>query len=368
MSSSPLPFRGGAGGGASPPAQRPNESPHPSVPSPKGEGKKTELVAIDVGGTNARFTLARIAPDGTIVLGECVTLATHDHASFQTAWEAFARQTGGTLPRAVAIAIAGPVGGEVIRFTNNPWTIQPAQLPAQLGVDRVTLVNDFGAVGYAVLHADATDFLHLAGPDVALPTSGTISVVGPGTGLGVAHVWRDGRPLSEKGASHVQATEGGHTDFAPLDGIDDALLARLRQRHNRVSTERVVSGPGLVDIYETLAALEGRTCPPQDDKTLWQSGTDGTDSLAAAAVERFCLSLGSAAGDLALAQGAAAVVIAGGLGLRIKDTLVASGFASRFRAKGRFEAMMAALPVKLITHPQPGLLGAAAAFAREHLM
>ena len=86
----------------------------------------------------------------------------------------------------------------------------------------------------------------------------------------------------------------------------------------------------------------------------------------AAAVERFCLSLGSVAGDLALAQGGSGVVIAGGLGLRIKDVLMASGFAERFRAKGRFEALMAALPVKLIIHPQPGLLGAAAAFQKEH--
>ncbi len=327
----------------------------------------TALVAVDVGGTHARFALAETAPDGAITLGECFTLATRDHASFQTAWETFARHSGGTLPRAVAIAIAGRVGGEVIRFTNNPWTIAPAQIAHQLGVDRVTLVNDFGAVGYAVLHAGADDFLHLAGPDVALPTAGTISVIGPGTGLGVAHVWRDGRPLGKRGASHVQSTEGGHLDYAPLDPIEDAILARLRQRHRRVSLERVVSGPGLVAIYETLAALEGQPCPPHDDKVLWQLGTSGADSMAAAAVERFCLSLGSVAGDLALAQGACAVVIAGGLGLRIKDTLVASGFASRFRAKGRFEAMMAAMPVKLITHPQPGLLGAAAAFAREHL-
>jgi glucokinase len=99
---------------------------------------------------------------------------------------------------------------------------------------------------------------------------------------------------------------------------------------------------------------------------LWQRGTVGEDSLAAAAVDRFCLSLGSVAGDIALAQGASGVVIAGGLGLRIRDSLLASGFASRFMAKGRFEAMMAALPVKLITHPQPGLFGAAAAFAAEH--
>ena len=102
-------------------------------------------------------------------------------------------------------------------------------------------------------------------------------------------------------------------------------------------------------------------------RTIWQRGASGEDSLAAAAIERFCLALGSVAGDIALAQGGDGVVIAGGLGLRIRDTLLRSGFASRFIAKGRFEGLMAAIPVKLITHPQPGLFGAAAAFAQEHL-
>ena len=322
----------------------------------------TELVAVDIGGTHARFALAQIAADGTITLGEPATLHTRDHASFQTAWQDFARANGGILPRAVAIAVAGPVGGEVIRFTNNPWLIRPALIEEKLGVDRYSLVNDFGAVGHAVARAGAEHFLHLAGPDTPLPEGGTLSIVGPGTGLGVAHVWRDGR-----GGYRVQATEGGHIDFAPLDLIEDAILAHLRQRHNRVSVERVVSGPGLVDIYQALAALEHRAVRQLDDKTLWTLGTSGEDSLAAAAVDRICLSLGSVAGDIALAQGAGGVVIAGGLGLRIKDTLLKSGFASRFCAKGRFAGLMGALPVKLITHPQPGLYGAAAAFATEHL-
>lgn len=321
-----------------------------------------ELVAVDIGGTHARFALASISADGAIDLGEPVTLHTRDHASFQTAWEHFAELQGGALPRAVAIAIAGPVGGEVIRFTNNPWIIRPALIREKLGVDSYTVVNDFGAVGHAVARAGPEYFIHLAGPDEPLPASGTISIVGPGTGLGVAHIWRDGA-----GGYRVQATEGGHIDFAPLDTIEDAILARLRQRYRRVSAERVVSGPGLVEIYEALAAMEGRAIQQVDDKTLWQRGTSGEDSLAAAAVDRFCLSLGSFAGDAALAQGASAVVIAGGLGLRIKDTLLRSGFANRFIAKGRFEGLMAALPVRLITHPQPGLFGAAAAFAKEHL-
>ena len=165
----------------------------------------------------------------------------------------------------------------------------------------------------------------------------------------------------------VQATEGGHIDFAPLDSIEDAILARLRRRHNRVSVERVVAGPGIVDIYQALAALEQRTEPERDAIEIWSLGTSGEDSLAAAAVDRFCLSLGSVAGDLALAQGGfAGVVIAGGLGYRIRETLLTSGFGSRFKAKGRFESLMANIPVKLIVHPQPGLFGAAAAFAAEH--
>ena len=320
-----------------------------------------ELVSVDIGGTHARFVIARIGDDGVIMLGDVATLATRDHASFETAWEHFATLAGRPLPRAVALAVAGPVGGEMIKFTNNPWVIQPAQIPERLGVDAVTIVNDFGAVGHAVAHAGQEHFEHLTGPDEAIPAAGTISIIGPGTGLGVAHVWRDGG-----GFYHVAATEGGHIDFAPLDAIEDTILARLRQRHRRVSVERVVSGPAIVDIYETLAAREGRPISPVDDRTIWTRGATREDTLLAAAIDRFCLSLGSVAGDIALAQGASAVVIAGGLGLRIRDTLIGSGFADRFRAKGRFESLMAALPVKLITHPQPGLLGAAAAFQKEH--
>ena len=320
------------------------------------------LVAVDIGGTHARFVIATFDDDGEITLGEPVTLKTEDHASFQTAWEDFGQMQGGDLPRAVSIAVAGPVGGEVIRFTNNPWIIRPALVKSKLDVDAFTIVNDFGAVGHAVARAKESDFLHLTGPDEPLAAEGTISIMGPGTGLGVAHVWRDGM-----GGYRVQATEGGHIDFAPLDNIEDAILSRLRKRHNRVSVERVVSGPAIVDIYATLAKMESRATLEQDDRTIWQAGMSGEDSLAAAAVDRFCLSLGSVAGDIALAQGGfGGVVIAGGLGYRIRDTLAQSGFAERFRAKGRFEKLMSTIPVKIITHPQPGLFGAAAAFAKEH--
>ena len=325
-------------------------------------GGTTEIVTVDIGGTHARFALARIAGDGGIELDEPATLHTKDHASFQTAWEDFRERRGGTLPGAVAMAVAGPVKPDVIRFTNNPWIIRPPLIESKLGCSRAVIVNDFEAVAHAAARAPTEQFIHLAGPDTDLPVRGTISVLGPGTGLGVAYFYR--RP---DGTYRVQATEGGHGDFAPLDQIEDAILARLRQRHNRVSNERVVAGPAIVDIYHALAAMEGRAVMELTDVEIWTAGVSGDDSLAAAAVDRFCLALGSVAGDIALVQGASAVVVAGGLGYRIRDTLTASGFVDRFRAKGRFSGLMATMPVKLITHPQPGLLGAAAAFAQTYL-
>jgi glucokinase len=318
----------------------------------------TKVVAVDVGGTHARFALADVKDGQVRALAAETTLKTSEYVSFQTAWEEFGAQAGGTLPDAVSIAIAGPVQGDIIQFTNNPWVIRPALINQTLGVKRHLLINDFAAVGYAVAQAPPEFFLHLAGPDEDLPSVGTISVVGPGTGLGVAYVRKDASGYQ------VQATEGGHSDYAPTDLIEDAILAHLRRRHRRVSVERVVAGPGLAEIYSTLAKIEDRAIRQISDTELWSLAMSGSDGLAAAALDRFCLALGSVAGDLALAQGASATVIAGGLGHRIRDQLLRSGFADRYAAKGRFEGMMRGLPVKLIIHPQPGLLGAAAAFAQ----
>jgi glucokinase len=318
------------------------------------------IVSLDIGGTNARFALAKIANGKVVDLDEPVTLKTDEFGSLQAAWQEFGKRLERKVPNAVAIAVAGPVGGNVVRMTNSPWIIQPALLREQLEVDDVLLINDFGAVAHAVAQLGPEHFIRLSGPDVDLPGTGRISIVGPGTGLGVAHVGRDPTGYS------VQATEGGHVDFAPVDVVDDAILARLRKRHLRVSVERVVSGPAIVDIYEALAALQDEPVAIQEDTEIWTAGLAGEDPLAVAAIERFCMSLGSVAGDIALVQGGDAVVIAGGLGLRIKEVLARSAFATRFRAKGRYEGMMAAMPVKIVIHPQPGLYGAAAAFAQEH--
>jgi glucokinase len=318
------------------------------------------IAVADVGGTHARFALAEIERGQVLSLDEPVTLKTAEFASFQTAWEEFGRLKGIKLPNEFALSFAGPVGGEVLKLTNNPWVIRPALMGERLGVERYTVVNDFGAVGYAVATLPDEHFRHLCGPDQPLPKQGVISIVGPGTGLGVAAL------LRKSDHYEVIETEGGHVDFAPLDSLEDNILVQLRRHFRRVSVERVCAGQGLLNLYEALGAIESRDLLYHDNKELWAAALTGDDSLATAALDRLCLILGAVAGDLALAQGATGVVIAGGVGLRLADYLPRSGFRDRFIAKGRFERRMDEMPVRLITHPQPGLFGAAAAFAREH--
>jgi len=318
------------------------------------------IVTTDVGGTHARFALATLAQGRVVELSEPVTLNTSEHASFQTAWEEFGRRSGIALPDELAMSFAGPVEGELLKLTNNPWVIRPALMQEKLGVTRFRILNDFGAIAFAVAELGDEHFLHLCGPEVPLPREGVTSIIGPGTGLGVAQLLKVGEH------THVIETEGGHVDFAPLDSLEDQILAHLRRSFRRVSVERLVSGSGLVNIYNALAAIEGKAVTPPEDKALWAAAIEGSDALAAAALDRFCLSLGAVAGDLALAHGANGVVIAGGIGWRLRDHLHRSGFDDRFIAKGRFERRMENISVKLITHPQPGLFGAAVAFAREN--
>jgi len=319
-----------------------------------------QIAVADVGGTHARFALAEIGGGRVVSLGEPVTLKTAEHGSFQLAWQEFGGRPGIDLPSELALSFAGPVGGDVLKLTNNPWVIRPALMKERLGVDRYTIVNDFGAVAYAVATLPDEHFRHLCGPDRPLPKEGVTSIVGPGTGLGIAAL------LRKSDHYEVIETEGGHVDFAPLDSLEDKILTQLRRHFRRVSVERVASGQGLWNLYEALGAIEGKDLTFHDDKELWAAALAGDDSLANAALDRLCLSLGAVAGDMALAQGANAVVIAGGVGLRLADYLPRSGFRDRFIAKGRFERRMDEMPVKLITHPQPGLFGAAAAFAKEH--
>lgn len=318
-----------------------------------------EIVAADIGGTNARFALAEIDAGRVVSVASQAVSKTAAHASLQTAWKAFAAQVGRPLPRRAAIAIAAPLHEDLLKLTNSPWVIRISDLKRQLGLDELVLLNDFAAMAHAVAQLDEDRLRHVCGSDAPLPSEGVISVIGPGTGLGVAQLVR------RAGGYEVLSTEGGHVSFAPFDEIEDRILHHLRRRYPRVSAERVVSGPGLLNIYEALAAIEGVAPLFNDDRALWSAALSEEDSLAEAALERFCLCFGVLAGDIALAHGAGAVAIASGLSLKLADRLGRSGFSQRFAAKGRFESMMQSMPVRRVTHPQPGLYGAAAAFLHE---
>lgn len=316
----------------------------------------TELVAADIGGTHARFALAQIADGRVSQVGEALTLMTADYRGLTEAWQAFADHLGRQLPRAAALAFAYPVENDLPQLTNTPWTIDARTLPEALGIAEYVILNDFAAIGHAAATLDPSQFLHIAGPDIPLPESGVISIVGPGTGLGVGLVIRG------IGQYQVIASEGGNMDFSPHDDLDDRLMAALRRRYGHVSAERLVSGPGLKDIYEVMA---GEIAPYADDRDLWQAALEGSDRVAAAALERCCLCLGSFAGNIMLAHGANALILAGGLGLRLREYLPASGFAEMLVAKGEYRSILEQLPVKLVAHPEPGLYGAAAAFAER---
>jgi glucokinase len=311
------------------------------------------VLAVDIGGTHARFAIAQGG-----ALSHVVKMQTAQHATLNAAWNAYADELGMALPKRAGVAVACPVTGDEVKLTNNPWSIKQSKLKAELGLEQLHMLNDFGAVTHAVSVLGSADMVHLTGPDTGLPAQGVVSVVGPGTGLGVGFLHRVGAH------DHVIETEGGHIDFAAVDAVDLAILQRLQQRYMRVSAERVVSGPGLAHIYETIAALQGDAIPILDDKALWSQAIDGSNSVARQALERFCMALGTVCGDIALAQGAKAVVLAGGLPPRMLDLLKRSSFCTRFRAKGRFESFMAKLPVYVCMHPDPGLLGAAVALER----
>ncbi|SDC23770.1 glucokinase [Sphingomonas sp. YR710] len=318
-----------------------------------------QIVAVDLGGTHARFSIADLHHDRRPALGEARKYKTADFPDFPSAWAAFAHDSGVKLPSAASIAIAGPVEGELIHFTNNPWVIRPKTLAAELGVEQLVLINDFAAMAAAVGRLHEDELIHLGGPEGAMPESGVVTIAGPGTGLGVAQL------LRYRGRNIVLPTEGGHLDFAPLDGFEEHMLQRLRQRHVRVSTERIASGPGLHNIYEAMAASTGEAIVPLDDPALWQAAIDGSNRLAASALDRFVMAFGSIVGDLALGHGSNAVVITGGLANRIRERLAGPLFRDRFCAKGRHASRMANFPIRLAVHSDPGLLGAAAAFQEE---
>lgn len=314
------------------------------------------IVAGDIGGTHARFALAELTPGGRPAIGEMHRYRTREHQGLVSAWRAFQRDCGGVLPAHAALGVAAPMTGDVLRFVNSGWTIDRNVIADELGVERLHILNDFGAVAHAVSVMEPGELEHLTGPDEALPTEGPVTVMGPGTGLGVALLLRRG------GRIEVVETEAAHIGFAPLTRDEQALAEELAARYGRVSVERIVAGPGLIDLYRHFG---GGDWDIGDAGGLWSAAVEGRDAIAAQALDQLVKCLGSAAGDIALAHGAVAMVVTGGLAYRMRERLAGPLFAGRFIAKGRYQGHMRRIMVKRATYEEPGLLGAAVAFQRR---
>jgi glucokinase len=314
------------------------------------------ILAGDVGGTSTR--LARFGGDDGRPEREWVGRSA-DHESLAALVRTF---LGSDPPPEIAVfGIAGPVVGNACDATNLAWRVDGDALGRALGIRRVLLVNDLVATahGLAVLPPDDLEILQAG---TALP--GNRALIAAGTGLGQAVLAPDGSGWTPL------ATEGGHADFAPGDPVEDQLLVWLRARHGHVSWERVLSGPGLADLYRFHAAT-GRGEEPEgfaarfaaapDPAALVSEAARGDNPRARLVIERFVSLYGAQAGNLALQSLAlGGVYVGGGIAPRILPFLRAGGFLTAFRAKGRFAPLLATIPVTVMLDDRAALWGAAA--------
>jgi glucokinase len=299
----------------------------------------------DIGATNARFAL--------LSNGSLSAISSFEVAKFGQFTDVLANfvkeRCRQTKINQALLAIAGPVTDERVLLTNSTWIIDPRELQMRFGL-QVRIVNDFEAVALSLPSLTSTDLAEIGGgrPELGAP----MAVLGPGSGLGVACLVH----RSEKRV--VIASEGGHATLAPNCDQEDRIVAHLRERFGHASAERAISGGGLENIYQAIAALEGLKIPPQSATEITKNAISGECQLARRSLYMFCAFLGSFAGNVALTFGArGGVYIAGGISPRILNFLIRSEFRKRFEAKGRFQSYLEAIPSYVITHPAAALIG-----------
>jgi glucokinase len=311
-------------------------------------GPEELALVADIGGTNARFALAPLGDAGHAINEQRRPVDAFD--SFARAAEAYLKENAPeTGVRFGMIAVASPANSDRIKVTNSSWHFSLEETRRALGFDALFAINDFAANGWAIADLDDSQFTQVGGTARRRGRRGSFAVLGPGTGLGVGAI------LHGAGTSAVISSEGGHVDFAPVTDEEIEIFAWLRQRYHRVSYERLLCGPGLLNIYHAIGGSEGVTTPEQVTSLK-------EDPLAAKAIRIFCEVLGSFAGNAALTFGAwDGVYLTGGLLKPMKEELLSGRFRRRFDDKGRFGKELAKVPTLLVDEPALGLIGAAAA-------
>lgn len=310
----------------------------------------------DVGGTHVRLALYRGGADRSLLRD---SIARDEVARFESLSAAVRQYLGRThlRPTRAVIAAAGPVSGGEVRVTNNPWSISEAGIRRDFELQSVRLVNDFAAMSAGVVELPG-EALQVVGPvqprrlDDA--DAHVVAVIGPGTGLGVGLLLRAG------GRWRVVETEGGHAGFAPANAEEVEIRRILAARFGRVSNERLICGPGLVNLYQAVRTMRGERLVTPAPEAVTAAAEHGEDA-ARTAVEVFVAILGGIAGDVALTSGARdGVYVAGGLVAPLLPWMLRGGFRQRFEDKGRYRGFLADIPTAVIVADQPALRGLAA--------
>ena len=315
----------------------------------------------DIGGTHVRFATADPKTGAPDIASLKIT-ATKDHSDITAAARSYLTERKlDAPPRAIVFAVAGPVTHGEIKLTNAGWHIRESDLRANLKTQNAHLVNDFEALAMAVPSLARNGGLKpVGGPAFDAAKDGTIAIVGPGTGLGV------GGAVRKNGESIALVTEGGHAAFAPSDDIEIEILKFLTKKFGRVSNERLLSGPGIFNLYSALSAIEDKDATDTTPEAITKTAREKPDSFEAKVFARFCAILGAVAGDVALTMGArGGVLIGGGILPDAAEVFAKSEFRACFEAKARFTDYMKAIPTLLIADPHAGLIGAGAILARD---
>lgn len=322
------------------------------------QDKQFSLVA-DVGGTNARFALVELGSTELQFQHTCLCV---EYDSLADAATAYLKQTGFAADhvRSASLALACPVNGDNIQFTNNHWSFNKSDLIKALQLGPALFLNDFTAMALGMIACKPQQMVEVVAGYFE-PSSPKV-VVGPGTGLGFSAL------IPQGGNWTALATEGGHVGFVPRDSMDVQIMQILMGKHNnRVSAERVLCGQGLYNLYLCLAQLAGSPVSLNSPSEVSEQGIAGTDPIATEAVCRFFGHLGAYCGDMVLAYGArGGVYLCGGILPRMVAALQTSQFAKQFLNKGRFSEFMTNVPVHLCVDDQPGLKGAALALTGQH--
>ncbi|QBK04350.1 glucokinase [Hylemonella gracilis] len=309
----------------------------------------------DIGGTNARFGWQESA---TSPIRHVQVLPCAEHASLVAAGQAYLQAQDLPRPACAAFGIANPVTGDQIAMTNHHWKFSIQATREALALPRLLLLNDFTALALALPELPREQ-LRQVGTGLAAPLA-AIGLIGAGTGLGVSGLL----PLGHQDKWLPIAGEGGHVTLSAGNAQEYAVIEHLRVRYGHVSAERVLSGPGLVDLYHALCELQdGQGLEITTPAEVMERAEALPQSKAAQALDMFCGWLGSVAGDLALTLGArGGVYIGGGIVPRLGERFDRSPFRQRFENKGRFRAYLAAIPTWVIQSPvSPALQGASKA-------